>query len=115
MLMRIALAASAAVMLAAQVAAQDAGDPFGWLEEIEGARALDWARAENARSLPILESDPRFAPMRAEARAILTSPARIPIGSIHNGAVYNFWQDATHVRGLWRRASVESYRNGKPE
>jgi len=113
--MRIALAASAAVMLAGQVAAQDTSDPFTWLEDIEGARALDWARAENARSLPILESDPRFAPMRAEARAILTSPARIPIGSIHNGAVYNFWQDEVHVRGLWRRASVESYRKGAPQ
>jgi len=115
LLMRIALAASAAVMLAGQVAAQDTSDPFTWLEDIEGARALDWARAENARSLPILESDPRFAPMRAEARAILTSPARIPIGSIHNGAVYNFWQDEVHVRGLWRRASVESYRKGAPQ
>ena len=106
--------ASLAVAFAVPVAAQDAGDPYTWLEEIEGARALDWARAENARSLAILESDPRFEPMRAEARAILTSPARIPIGAIHHGAVYNFWQDDVHVRGLWRRASVASYRKGAP-
>ena len=115
LLKTIVLAASAAATLALPVAAQDAGDPYAWLEEIEGAKALDWARAENARTLPVLESDPRFSPMREEARAILTSPARIPIGAIHHGAVYNFWQDDVHVRGLWRRASLESYRKGAPE
>jgi len=112
--MKFALAVSAAVLVASPVLAEQGVDPFGWLEEIEGPQALDWARAENARSLPVLESDPRFASMRAEARAILTSAARIPTGSIHNGAVYNFWQDDVHVRGVWRRASVESYRTGKP-
>jgi prolyl oligopeptidase len=112
---KLVIAASLAATVVFPVAAQDAGDPYAWLEEIEGAKALEWARAENARSLPILESDPRFAPMRAEARAILTSPARIPVGAIHHGAVYNFWQDDVHVRGLWRRASVESYRSGSPE
>lgn len=111
---RLALAASAAAIVAGPVTAKEADDPFTWLEEIEGEKALEWARAENARSLAILESDPRFAQMRGEARAILTSPARIPTGAIHNGAVYNFWQDEIHVRGLWRRASVESYRKGAP-
>ena len=115
MCMKSVLTAAVVVMSAFPAAAQDTGDPFTWLEEIEGARALDWARAENAHALPMLESDPRFAPMRAEARAILTSPARIPTGSIHNGAVYNFWQDDVHVRGLWRRAGVASYRKGAPD
>ncbi len=104
----------AAAMLLASPCALASDDPFIWLEEIDGEKALDWARAENARSLPMLESDPRFAPMREEARAILTSPARIPTGAIHNGAVYNFWQDDTHVRGVWRRAGVASYRKGAP-
>ena len=114
MSMKFALAVSAAVLIAAPLLAEQPADPFGWLEEIEGAKALDWARAENARTLPVLEGDPRFAQMRAEARSILTSPTRIPTGSIHNGAVYNFWQDDMHVRGVWRRASVASYRTGKP-
>ena len=114
MSMKFALAVSAVVLIAAPLLAEQPADPFGWLEEIEGAKALDWARAENARTLPVLEGDPRFAQMRAEARSILTSPTRIPTGSIHNGAVYNFWQDDVHVRGVWRRASIASYRTGKP-
>lgn len=111
----IAMGGFAAATLLASPCAFASDDPFIWLEEIEGGKALDWARAENARSLPILEGDPRFAPMREEARAILTSPARIPTGAIHNGAVYNFWQDDAHVRGVWRRAGVESYRKGAPD
>jgi prolyl oligopeptidase len=111
----LAAVAAAALFTLPVLAAEQAADPFMWLEEIEGAKALDWARAENARSLPVLEGDARFAVMRAEARSILTSPARIPTGSIHAGAVYNFWQDETHVRGIWRRASLQSYRSGKPE
>ena len=113
--MKILLTASALVSFALSAAAQDSGDPYSWLEEIEGERALDWARAENARSLPVLESDPHFAAMRAEALTILTSPARIPTGAIHHNAVYNFWQDESHVRGLWRRASFASYSKGAPE
>jgi prolyl oligopeptidase len=115
LLTKLALVVSATALIGFAAVAAENDDPNLWLEEIEGAKALDWARAENARSLGILESDARFAAMRAEARAILTSPSRLPLGSIHQGAVYNFWQDETHVRGVWRRASVDSYRQGKPD
>jgi prolyl oligopeptidase len=114
LLLKNLLAASAALLLACSACAQSSDDPFIWLEDIDSARAVDWVRAENTRSLAILESDPRFASMQAEARAILTSPGRIPIGSIHAGHVYNFWQDDIHVRGIWRRASLKSYRTGAP-
>jgi len=91
-----------------------AADPFLWLEEVEGKKAIDWVKAQNAQSLPALEAEPSFQPMFEEAKAILNSTARIPYGEIHAGHVYNFWQDATHVRGLWRRASVDSYKKGAP-
>ncbi|MBI1732246.1 MAG: S9 family peptidase [Gammaproteobacteria bacterium] len=92
----------------------DATDPFLWLEEIEGERALDWVRAQNAHSQAALQADPRFPAMHAEARAILTSKERIAYGEIHAGHVYNYWQDDQAVRGLWRRADLKSYRAGKP-
>ncbi|MFN0023890.1 MAG: prolyl oligopeptidase family serine peptidase [Parvularculaceae bacterium] len=96
-------------------ASSASADPYLWLEEVEGEKAIEWVKARNAESLAVLEGDPRFAAMNAEARAILNSTDRIPYGEIHNGAVYNFWQDADHVRGVWRRASVESYKQGAPE
>src|SRR5262245_18505959 len=113
--LEVVAATVATFALTFAVAADVSVDPYVWLEEIEGAKALDWARAENARSLPVLEKDPRFATLREEARKILTSPSRLPLGQIHRGSIYNFWQDDTHVRGVWRRASVDSYRAGKPQ
>lgn len=114
MIRKIAMAATAVFMLAA-AEAKSAEDPYLWLEEIEGAKALDWVREQNRVSLPALEADPRFQPMFDEAKAILNSTARIPDGQIHNGYVYNFWQDPDHVRGIWRRADVKSYRSGSPK
>ncbi|MEX0644033.1 MAG: prolyl oligopeptidase family serine peptidase [Parvularculaceae bacterium] len=111
--LKLTIVAAAAAIAAGSALAEE--DPYLWMEEIQGAKALAWAKKENDRSLPILEADPRFAPMKEEALSILTSKARIPFGSIHNGAVYNFWQDDEHVRGLWRRAGVESYKSGAPE
>ncbi len=91
-------------------------DPFLWLEEVESERALDWVREQNERTRrELIEGDPDFEALEAEALAVLTSGERIPLGEIHNGAVYNFWQDEENVRGLWRRASLESYVAGAPE
>ena len=42
---------------------------------------------------------------------ILDSKAKIPyIGRVLNGLYYNFWQDETHVRGIWRRCTLDEYR-----
>ncbi len=93
---------------------QAGDDPYLWLEAVEGEEALQWVRAQNERSLGELEADPRFEALYGEALSVLTSEARIALGSIHNGRVYNFWQDDEHVRGVWRRADTASYRAGSP-
>lgn len=91
-------------------------DPYAWMEEIEGARPLEWAKAENARSLPQLQNDSRYAGLYADALEIATAKDRIPgVYFAGDGALRDYWQDAEHVRGIWRTASVESYRAGTPE
>ncbi|WP_241765132.1 prolyl oligopeptidase family serine peptidase [Hyphomonas beringensis] len=92
-----------------------ATDPYLWLEEVEGEDALAWVRSQNERTLADLQSDPNYPAFEADAIEALTSAERIPYGSIRNGMVYNFWQDDTHVRGLWRRTSLESYATDAPE
>ncbi|HYD37733.1 MAG TPA: prolyl oligopeptidase family serine peptidase [Allosphingosinicella sp.] len=101
--------------LGAQPASADGDDPFLWLEEIEGERALAWARDENVRSLGALQSDPRYARFEAQALEILQAKDRIPFVSIMPTGLYNFWQDETHVRGLWRRTTLASYRTASPQ
>jgi prolyl oligopeptidase len=86
-----------------------------WLEEVEGERALNWVRAQNARSLALLEADSRYERFRAASEAILQATDRVPMPTLRGGRIYNFWQDAEHVRGLWRRTTLESYRSQTPQ
>lgn len=89
-------------------------DPFLWLEEVESERALAWVRERNARSLGVLESDPRFADLNAKALEILQARDRIPSPSFFASGISNFWQDQEQVRGVWRRTTLESYRSESP-
>ncbi|MCG8443844.1 MAG: prolyl oligopeptidase family serine peptidase, partial [Caulobacterales bacterium] len=90
-------------------------DPRQWLEEVEGEAALDAVRAWNARTLDLLQADPRFAELEADALAIVNAEDKIAYGAYRGGWVYNFWQDETNTRGLLRRTSLESYLSETPE
>ena len=112
---RTLLFIAAACLCGAAIAAERK-DPYTWMEEIQGERALSWARAENERSLKVLQADPQFAGLHADALAIVNAKDRIPaVGFAGNDELRNFWQDADHVRGIWRRTTLESYRNETPD
>ncbi len=104
-------------LTATTIAAPAAFDPEAhlWLEEVEGEAALAWVREQNDRTLAALEADPRYAAFEAAALEVLTSAERIPEGAVRQGHVYNFWQDETHVRGIWRRTPLESYATDAPD
>ncbi|MFZ5610243.1 MAG: prolyl oligopeptidase family serine peptidase [Pseudomonadota bacterium] len=89
-------------------------DPYLWLEEIEGEKALAWVKARNGESLDVLEGEPGFAEYRARAEAILSAKDRIPYVSFIGGQLYNLWRDEDHVRGLWRRTTLVSYESADP-
>jgi len=91
-----------------------APDPFAWLEDVEGSPALDWVRERNAHSAEVLGGD-RFATIEGEVREVLDSDDKIPHVSKVGDHYYNFWQDAGHERGLWRRTTLDSYRTDAPE
>jgi prolyl oligopeptidase len=96
-------------------ATSDATDPYLWLEEVEGERAMEWVRAHNERSLGVLQGDPRYAQLHDQALEIVQSRDRIPgVGFNHDGTLDNFWQDASHVRGVWRTTTLDSYRTAEP-
>lgn len=100
----------------APAAAPDAdSDPYLWLEDAHGARAMAWVNAENDKTLAVLEKDPHYAGFYSEALAIAEAEDRIPEPDTVAGAVFNFWQGVGHVRGYWRRAALESYRTAAPE
>ncbi len=110
----LALALPAAVAFA-QNGGQDAADPFQWLEDINAPSSMAWVEGQNSRTADRLEKDLRYAPFHAEALAIFTAQDRIPIPRFRAGGVDNVWQDADHVHGIWRHATLASYRTAAPE
>ncbi|HLR87279.1 MAG TPA: prolyl oligopeptidase family serine peptidase [Wenzhouxiangella sp.] len=107
----LALAAGLGVSLTAMADT----DPWLWLERVEGANALAWAQGQNERSLDEIRAHPQFEPVHQRALEILTSDERIDYPGLINGEVYNFWRDDKHVRGIWRKTSLESYSSGRPD
>jgi len=89
-------------------------DPYIWLESITGERALAWVKQENEVSTRELARSPAFATMNARFLDILNSDARIPFVARYGDRYYNFWRDAKHERGLWRRTTLAEYRKADP-
>lgn len=110
-----AAAQTATVPAAGGVPPAVADDPYAWLEEVEGERALTWARGENDKTLGQLQADPRYKRFYDAALQILQAQDRIPSVSMRPDGLYNFWQDAANVRGLWRRTNMASYRTDAPQ
>ncbi len=88
-------------------------DPHLWLEEIDGARATAWADAESARTLARF-AGPGFATDRDALAAILNRPDNIPLVGRRGPLLFNFWKDANNARGLWRTATLDSFRSAAP-
>jgi prolyl oligopeptidase len=97
----LAMAGMGSIVSAQNAAASD--DPFVWLEEIEGEKALAWARSENEKTLGALQKDPRYARFHEQALQIVQAQDRIAVVSFRPDGLYNFWQDKEHVRGILRR------------
>ena len=85
-------------------------DPYQWLEEVDGAKPLAWAKEQNAKSLGELQATKYYKPIYEKALEILDSKEKIPYPSMRANYVYNFWQDKAQPRGIWRRTTLASYR-----
>ena len=102
-------------MAGAAAAQQAADDPYIWLEDVRGEKSMAWAKQENEKTLGALQADPRYKPMYDAALAQLEAKDRIPYVSMSPTGLYNFWQDPDHVRGIYRRTTMASYRTANPQ
>lgn len=90
-------------------------DPYLWLEEVEGIKPIEFAKTENKKTLEHFKANPIFNLLENDIRQIILAKDRVPQVRLLNGELYNFWQDDIHVRGLWRKTSIESYRSNKTD
>ncbi len=89
-------------------------DPFIWLEEVESERATAWADTQSRTTMDRF-GGPRLEAERDALCRLLDRPDNLPVPARRGGLLYNFWKDATHRRGLWRRTTLASYRTEAPD
>ncbi|HEY2345077.1 MAG TPA: prolyl oligopeptidase family serine peptidase [Xanthomonadaceae bacterium] len=89
-------------------------DPYLWLEDIHGQKSIEWVKAQSAITAKQFMSSPGFATARARILEVLDSDARIPYVERRGDHLYNFWQDKTNPRGVWRRTTLDEYRKAEP-
>lgn len=76
--------------------------------------ALAWAEKWSLRTARAAEADPDYAPLQRRIQDALNSDDKIDFVVRRGEFLYNFWRDAKHERGLWRRTDAESYLAGVP-
>ncbi len=107
--------ATAAPLTASAKEAAMTPDPYAWLEDVEGAKPLEWVKAQNAKTEARLAGTPQFKQMESSIREVLDSDAKIPGVQKIGAFYYNFWKDRQHERGVWRRTTLDEYRKPNPK
>src|SRR5206468_9157334 len=97
--------AAVGVIMALSANAEEAKDPRIWLEEVTGEKPLVWVKERNAESTSELTKSEAFKALDERLLKILDSKDKIPMIGKHGDHFYNFWRDAQHKRGLWRRVA----------
>jgi prolyl oligopeptidase len=95
--------------------ARQSADPYLWLEDIHGAKPMEWVKTQNARATAVLQADPDYQKDYDAILRVMDATDRIPYGELDHQYVFNYWQDASHPKGVWRRASIEDYRKSTPQ
>ncbi len=90
-------------------------DPYLWLEKVEAKKSLDWVKQINAETTGVLEKVPGFIELNKRLLSIYDSKKRIPYASKIGKYFYNFWKDAKHQRGVYRRTTLEEYKKKDPK
>ena len=111
LLHRFAWSALAALALSATpLLARADGDPYQWLEDIDGARSMDWVRQQNEITAQRLGALPQYAGLYRDAMSVLSAASRVPEVEQHGEWLYNLWQDEAHPRGIYRRTTLAEFR-----
>lgn len=89
-------------------------DKYLWLEEIQGEKALEWAKEKSASSTDRLKAHPLFTEIEKKALAFYGTKDKIPYVSIEGEHVYNLWTDDDHIQGIYRRTKIKEYLKTSP-
>ena len=88
-------------------------DPHLWLEATDDEKALQWVERQNGITLDRY-GDASYARDCDLLTDIFDRRDNIPFVRRRGRLVYNFWKDADHPRGIWRRTTLDDYRREAP-
>lgn len=86
-----------------------------YLEDIDSPEALTWARDWSAVTEAGVDKQPERRALQQRIKAALDVDERIPYVVRRGPHLYNFWRDAAHQRGVWRRTTLDSFLTVSPE
>ena len=76
-----------------------------YLEDLRGEKPMQWVRERNAACLehlfPLENGDPTKTELHEEILSVLDDKKKIPHVRVRGEYLYNFWQDAEYVKGIW--------------
>lgn len=90
-------------------------DEFIWLEDVESPRSIEWVQSQNAKTLPLLQNDPRYKKNEARIKEVVYSKDRIPSPIIFKDTVYNVWSDDKNQKGILRKCSLQEFQKKSPQ
>ena len=89
-------------------------DPYLWLEDVSGDKALRWVRTRNQETVRKWAERRSFERLRERLLDVFDSEDRIPGVGKMGDDYYNFWRDTDNPRGIWRRTTLDEYRKPEP-
>lgn len=90
-------------------------DPYLWLENVTGKKALQWVQTQNHRTQTNFAQSDSFHKTQADIQEVLDSNDKIPYVKKRNNYYYTIWTDKDHPRGVWKRTTLEEYRKEHPK
>ena len=90
-------------------------DKYIWMESTQNPATSKWVQEQDAHTMKILTAESHYSELTTEIKPILTAKDRIPYPSLRDGKIRNFWEDETHVRGIWRETTIDDFENSSPK
>ena len=101
------------LLVSIMVHAED--DPFLWLEEVDGEKAMQWVHEQNESTAQAYKSSPLYQELYAQALGVLDNKSRLPSVSKRGKYLYNYWKDSENPRGVYRRTSLKQLKKDQPK
>ncbi|WP_250460918.1 prolyl oligopeptidase family serine peptidase [Microbulbifer litoralis] len=108
------LTIAALTLLSAQ-SALAAEDPYLWLENVEGEKAIEWVKKQNAQTQAHLAESKLYQSLYSDALAALNAEDRLPELTRKGDWLYENHHSEDHPRGLYRRIEVDDFNRGSDD